>query len=171
MLLRKPLNHYELPNLSASLYPKSHVYNPLLLLGTATASPLSSLNGLLVASNLTTLLERAHERSSSLERSLEVTLSWLAEEVDLDEVALEGALERDDGLDQERVGVLHVQVHHGHHADTHQLRLEESAELLDIVGVDGRGNELGLLGGSHGGGLNILERPEVCATGSARASS
>jgi hypothetical protein len=43
--------------------------------------------------------------------------------------------------------------------------------LLDIVGVDGRGNELGLLGGSHGGGLNVLEGPEVCATGSARAFS
>lgn len=81
--------------------------------------------------------------------------------MDLDEVALEGALDRDDALDQEGVGVLEVQVHDGHHADAHELGLEESAQLLGIVGVDGGRDGLGLVGAAHRGGLDVFEDGHV----------
>lgn len=66
--------------------------------------------------------------------------------MDLDHVALEGALDGDDALDEEGVGVLEVEVHEGHHADTHELASERGADLLGIVGVDGGGDEFALLG-------------------------
>lgn len=81
--------------------------------------------------------------------------------MDLDHVVLEGALEGDDALDEERVGILHVDVHEGHHGDTHSLATESGADLLVIVGVDGGGHELALLSGAHRGGLDILESCEV----------
>lgn len=82
--------------------------------------------------------------------------------MDLDHVVLESALEGDDALDEKRVGVVHVQVHESHHGHTHSLATESGADLLVVVGVDGGGDELALLGGAHGGGLNILEGGEVC---------
>jgi hypothetical protein len=133
----------------------------LLVLGTTTSRFLGSLNGLLVGCSLTTSLESAHETCGSLEWALELTSSWLAEDVDLNQVALECALQRDQGLDDERVGVLHVQVHEGHHSYTHQLRLEKSSELCKIIGVNGGGDELWLFGVAHWGRLDVLEGGQV----------
>lgn len=132
----------------------------LLLLGTTTAGTLGSLDGLAVT--LGSTLHTAHEAGSGLERSLEVTGSGLAENVYLEEVALEGALERDDALDEEGVGVLEVQMHDDHHAHAHQLRSEGLLELGGIVGVDRSRDELALLGGAHGRGFDVLEGGHVC---------
>lgn len=134
----------------------------LLLLGTTAASLLSSLDGLLVALGLT-VLHGAHEATSSLEGTLELAGGGLAVEVDLDEVALEQTLDGDDALDQQRVGVLHVEVHESHHGNGHELTTEGGAELLDIVGVDGGGDELAFFAGSHGGGLDVFEGGQVCS--------
>ncbi len=83
--------------------------------------------------------------------------------MDLDLVGLECALQWDDGLDDERVGVLEVEMHHAHHAHAHELCLVESFYLVAIVFVNGGGDELGLFGGTHGGRLNVFEGCEVCA--------
>lgn len=133
----------------------------LLLLGTTTARALSGLDGLLVALDGATL-HGAHEALGSLEGALEVAGGGLAPDVDLDNVVLKGALQGDDALDEEGVGVLEVDVHEGHHADSHQLAAEGGADLLLIVGVDRGGDELALLGGAHRGGLDILEGGQVC---------
>lgn len=136
----------------------------LLLLGTTTARLLSSLNTLLVGLDVAGVRAAHHaaEAAGSLPGTLELAGSGLAEDVHLDEVALEGALEGDDGLDEERVGVVEVEVHDAHHADAHELRLEEAAQLLLVVGVDGGGDDLGLLGAAHGSGLDVLEDGHVC---------
>lgn len=135
----------------------------LLLLGTTAASPLSGLNSLAVA--LGGALHTAHEASGSLEGPLQVTGSRLAKGVDLEEVVLEGTLERDNALDQQRVGVLEVEVHDAHHTHAHHLRSEELLELGGVVGVDGGGDELALLGGAHGSRLDVLEGGHVCGKG------
>lgn len=98
----------------------------LLVLDAATASTLSSLDALLVRLDIAAL-HGAHEARGGLPGAGEVARRRLPEQVHLDEVAFEGALERDDGLDEQRVRVLHVQVHDGHHADAHHLALEERA--------------------------------------------
>lgn len=41
--------------------------------------------------------------------------------MNFDQVALERALDREDGLDEKRVGVFEVDVHETHHGDSHQL--------------------------------------------------
>lgn len=116
----------------------------LLFLGTTTASPLGGLNSLLIALR-GAALETSHDSSALLERTLEVATGGLAEHVDLDQVGLDGALDGDDGLDEQRVGVLHVQVHEAHHGNAHQLRSEGLLDLRRVVGVDGGGDELALL--------------------------
>merc|ERR1711939_1126926 len=47
----------------------------------------------------------------------------------LSQVALERALDGDDALDEQRVRVLEVQVHDGHHADAHELAAPRLAQL------------------------------------------
>lgn len=135
----------------------------LLLLSATTASLLGELNALLVGLDVASVgaAHHAAEAAGSLPGTLELAGGGLAEDVDLDEVALEGALEGNDGLDQERVGVVEVEVHDAHHADTHELGLEEAAQLLLVVGVHGGGDDLGLLGAAHGGGLDVLEDGHV----------
>lgn len=135
----------------------------LLLLGTTTASPLGSLDGLLVA--LGRALHAGHEAGGGLEGPLEVSGGRVAEDVDLEQVALEGGLERDDALDQQRVGVLEVEVHHHHHAHAHQLRPEGLLELAHVVRVDRGRHQLALLGGAHRGRLDVLQGGHVCRGG------
>jgi hypothetical protein len=135
----------------------------LFFLGTTTSGLLRSLEGLLVLSGCSRSLEAAHEPSSSLERTLQVSDSWLAEQVDLDLVAFECTLEGDDRLDQERVRVLEVQVHDSHHSHAHYLCLVESLHLLDIVFVVGGCDELGLLGAAHLRLLDVLQGCHVCS--------
>lgn len=136
--------------------------NHLLLLGTSTSSLLGQLDALLVGLDLAlTLLQSTHHTGSGLPWTLEVSARWLAKKVDLDQVALESAFERDDGLDEEWVGVLEVDVHDTHHAESHQLRLEETLQLLLIVCVDGGGNSLWLLGAAHRRRLDVLEDGHV----------
>lgn len=135
----------------------------LFLLGTATASLLRGLDALLVCFDLALALALHHagEPSVGLPRSLQVAAGGVAENVHLDEVLLEGALERDDGLDEQRVGVVEVQVHDAHHADAHELGLEQAAQLLLVVGVDRGGHGFGLLGAAHGRWLDVLEDRHV----------
>jgi hypothetical protein len=136
----------------------------LLLLSTTTTSLLSSLNALLISLDITRVRATHHatEATGSFPGTLELAHSRLAEEVDLDEVALERALEGDDRLDEERVGVVEVQVHNAHHADAHELRLEQAAQLLLVVGVHGCGDDFGLFGAAHGGGLDVFHHGHVC---------
>lgn len=145
---------------SIALSPVSAIVR-LLVLDATTSSTLSSLNALLIRLDLTTL-HSTHDATSRLPGPRQIASCRLAKEVDLDQVALESALERDDGLDEERVGVLEVEVHKAHHADAHELGLEETAELLEIVGLDGGCDELGLLAGAHRGGLDVLDDGHVC---------
>jgi hypothetical protein len=132
----------------------------LLVLDATTAGTLGRLNALLVRLDLAAR-HGAHHATSRLPWSRQLAGCGLTQEVDLDEVALERALEGDDGLDQKRVGVLEVDVHDGHHADTHQLRLVQLAELLEIVGLDRGRDELGLFAGTHRGGLDVLDNSHV----------
>lgn len=131
----------------------------LVLLDTTSPVLLRVLDGRLVAPDLT--LGHAQEALGRLERPLEVSDGRLAEQVDLHQVALQRALEGDDRLDQERVGVLEVQVHHAHHAHAHHLRLDELPQLLLVVLHDGRGHGARLLPGSQRRGLNVFERRHV----------
>jgi len=133
----------------------------LVLLGTASATGFSGFDALLVGLDITGTLH-AHQTARGLPGSLELANGRLSEQVDLDQVALKGALEGNDGLDEEGVGVLEVEVHDGHHADTHELTLEQATELLSVVCVHSSGDGLGLLGRSHGCGLDVLDNGEIC---------
>lgn len=141
--------------------PSSLLFCALLVLDATAASTLGLLDALLVGLDLAAG-HGAHEAAASLEGALEVAGSGLAEQVDLDQVALEGALERDDALDEERVGVLEVEVHDAHHADAHQLGLVQLLELGHVVGVDRRGDGLGLLTAARRRRLHVLEDCHVC---------
>jgi hypothetical protein len=132
----------------------------LLVLDTATTSTLGSLNALLISLDLASR-HSSHHATRRLPWSGQIAGCGLAQEMNLDEVALESALEWDDGLDEKRVGVLEVDVHDRHHADTHELRLVELAELLEIVGLDRGRDKLGFFAGAHGGRLNVLDDSHV----------
>jgi hypothetical protein len=143
----------------------------LFVLNTTTSSLLSSLDGLLVLCRCSASSKRAHQSRSRLERTLQITNSWLAKEMDLDLIALECALKRDNGLNQEWVGVLEVQVHDGHHSNTHHLCLVESLHLVDVVFVDGGCDELGLFGRSHLGLFDVFEGGHIYSDGSKNSHS
>jgi|HubBroStandDraft_1064217.scaffolds.fasta_scaffold729267_2 hypothetical protein len=53
----------------------------------------------------------------ALERSFEVTVSFLAKNVNLDRLGLVEGLEGHDGLYKERLGIFEVYVEEGHHCD------------------------------------------------------
>jgi len=129
----------------------------LLLLDTAAVVPLGILDRGLVALGL----GLGHEAAAALEGTSKVSGGGLTEDVDLDQIGFDGALERDDRLDQQRVGVLHVQVHHTHHAYTHQLAAHQLAQLSLVVVHIGGCHGLGLLAGAQGRGLDVLERRHV----------
>lgn len=134
----------------------------LLLLGATAASLLSSLDSLLVAlDGAASLLHSAHEALGLLERSLEVTRGGVAEDVDLEQVALDDRLDGDDALDDQGIGVLHVDVHKRHHGDTHQLASPGLAKLVEVVGVDRGGDEFALFGRARRCWLNVLEGGHV----------
>lgn len=52
-------------------------------------------------------------------------------------------------------------MHNPHHANTHQLRLKRLTDFLRIVRMNRRSDQLGVILGSHGRGLNILERRHI----------
>lgn len=134
--------------------------NPrLFFLNASTSSSFSLLNTLLVALDLSA---RHSKRAVSLPGPLEIADRRLVEEVNLNEISLKSALERDDRLDEKRIGVFEIEVHESHHGQTHQLRLPLAAELVQVVVVDRGRNELAFLGGSHGRRLDVLERRHVC---------
>jgi hypothetical protein len=157
------------PHHGRSIIDCATMAGPLLLLRTTTASSFGGLDSLLVTLSRAAL-EAGHQTSSLLEGTLEVTSGRLAEDVDLDQVGLEGALEGDDGLDKKRVGVFEVQMHESHHADTHELGAEQLLDLLRVVGVDRGGHELGFLGRAHGGRFDIFKGREICPLLSAAES-
>jgi len=132
----------------------------LLFLGSTTTAALSSLHGLLVSLNLAAR-QATKQTGARLPRSLQITGGRLAEDVDFDEVGLEHALQRDDALDQQRVGVLEVQVHDAHHADAHELGTDQRTPLLLVIGLDGRGDALGFFGAAHLRWLNVLDDRHV----------
>ena len=88
----------------------------LLVLNTTSACLFGGFDAFLVGLDITGTLH-AHQTARGLPGSLELANGRLSEQVDLDQVALKGALEGNDGLDEEGVGVLEVEVHDGHHAD------------------------------------------------------
>ena len=136
---------------------ESSVSHSSLLLDATTVILLSILNRSLVALRLTL----SHEAAATLERTGQVAGSGLAEHVNLDEVGLESALEGNDGLDEERVGVLHVQVHNTHHADAHQLTADQLAQLRLVVIHVGGSHGLGLLAAAQGSRLDVLKGRHV----------
>ena len=81
--------------------------------------------------------------------------------MDLDKIALEGAFEGNDRLDEEWIGVFEIHVHDSHHPNTHELGLEQPTKLLEVVRVYGCGYELGLFGATHGRWLNIFKGGKV----------
>ena len=136
----------------------------LLVLNATTAGLLGGLNALLVGLDVTGVgaAHHATETAGGLPGTLELADSGSTEEVDLDKVTLKSALEGNDGLDEKRVGVVEVQVHDAHHAHAHELGLEQAAQLLLVVGLDGGGDDLGLLGATHGRRLDVLHDGHVC---------
>jgi hypothetical protein len=63
---------------------------------------------------------RAHttkQPRAALERSFEVTVSFLAKNVNLDRFGLVEGLERHDGLYKEWLGIFEVYMEEGHHCD------------------------------------------------------
>jgi hypothetical protein len=138
------------------------IHTILLVFDTTTSCLFCGFNTLLIGLDTITGTLHAHQTARCLPGSLELADGRLSEQVDLDQVALEGTLEGDDGLDEERVGVLEVEMHDTHHANTHKLALEQAAELLRVVCVHGGSDGLGLLGRSHGSRLNVLDDGKVC---------
>lgn len=125
----------------------------LLLLDTTPPVLLGVLEGGLVGLGLA-LAEKA---VGSLKGTLEVTSRWLPEDVDLNQIRFESALQRDDRLDQKRVGVLEVQMHDGHHANAHELALNELAELALIVLHVGSCDRTRLLAASKRSRLDVFQ--------------
>lgn len=85
--------------------------------------------------------------------------------MDLNEATLQGALDGQDGLDDERVGVLEVEMHDAHHTDADHLGAEEGAELDEVVFLDGGCYGLGIFAGAHRGGFDVFEGFELCQEG------
>jgi hypothetical protein len=138
------------------------VLDILLVFNSATPGLFCGFNALFIGLDTITGTLHAHQTARCLPGSLELADGRLSEQVNLDQVTLEGTLEGDDGLDEERVGVLEVEMHDTHHANTHKLTLEQAAELLRVVCVHGGSDGLGLLGRSHGSRLNILDDGKIC---------
>lgn len=132
----------------------------LLLLSTTPSTPLRSLNTLLIRLDLPA---RAH-KPSRLPRPLQIANRRLPPQMHFRQVALERRLDGDDALDEQRVGVLEVEVHDGHHADAHQLAAPRLAHLRVVVGVDGGGDGLFALGGAHGRWFDVFEDGLVCGS-------
>lgn len=65
-------------------------------------------------------------------------------------------------LDQKRVGVLEVDVHHTHHPDAHQHGLVRRAQLGLVIGTDSSGGELRFLAGHGCSGFDVFQRCVVC---------
>lgn len=132
-------------------------YISLLLLDTAPPVLLGVLERSLVGLGLAL----AEEAVSSLEGPLEIASGGLSKDMNLHQVRFKSALERDDRLDQKGVGVVEVQVHHGHHTNAHKLALDELTELtLVVVHVGGR-DRAGLLAASERSGLDVLQCGKV----------
>lgn len=98
--------------------------------------------------------------------------------MDLDEFRFERAFERDDAwgvlvrcvgeeereeregrltLDQERIRVFKVDMHNGHHPNSHKHRLVSRAQLRLVVRADGCGCEFRLLAGHGRCGLHVFQ--------------
>ena len=131
----------------------------LFLLGSSTTSALSSLDASLVTLRLAR--SHSHHTASGLPWSLELTDRRPAKDVHLDQIALEGAFDRDDGLDQKWVGVFEIEMHETHHSNTHQLALVCRRQLILVVLLDRRGDELGFLTGSHRRRFDVFQRGQI----------
>lgn len=131
----------------------------LVLLDAPAVIPLRILNRRLIRLDLS----RGHSQEAlrGLPRPCKIARSRLAKDVDLDQIGLERALDRNNRLDQQRVLVLEPQVHHDHHADAHQLRLELVAQLCAVVLLHRRGDGLGLLAGAERCGLDVFEGGQI----------
>lgn len=131
--------------------------NRLLFLNTTPPVLLRILNGSLVTLDLTLVQEAVR----GLEWACEVTSSGFSKDVDLDQIRFQSTLEGDDRLNQKRVGVLEVQVHHAHHTNTHQLSLEQLAQLPLVVLHVGGSYRTGLLVATERSGLHVLQRSHI----------
>lgn len=158
------------PSVRFAYFRFSAVYNlllfiNLLLLDSSGSGGLGGRNGLLVGLDVSTAHSGTAKHGGSLEGSLEIANGGLAKDVDLHNVLLNGRLDGHDGLQQKRVGVLHVNVHEAHHGNTGEDSSDGRVDLLDVVLLDGGGDELGLLLAAESvGRLDVFESGEVCVS-------
>jgi len=64
-------------------------------------------------------IKRTAEHASNLERPLKVSSSGFSKDVDGDRLGVVQVLDAHESLDEERLGELEVDVHDGHHGDSH----------------------------------------------------
>jgi hypothetical protein len=70
-----------------------------------------------MSSGSTGMVHTTKQPRAALERSFEVTVSFLAKNVNLDRLGLVEGLEGHDGLYKERLGIFEVYMEEGHHCD------------------------------------------------------
>lgn len=147
---------------SSTEYTIYYYSQHLLLLDTSGAGSLGGRDGLLVGLDVAAAHAGSSKHGGGLEGSLEIANGGLAKDVDLDNVLLDGRLDGHDGLQQQRVGVLHVDVHEAHHGDSGEHAPDGGVDLLDVVLLDGGGHELGLLLAAESvGRLDVFESGEI----------
>ncbi|QBM88409.1 hypothetical protein METSCH_C03770 [Metschnikowia aff. pulcherrima] len=81
--------------------------------------------------------------------------------MDLDNVRLQRRLHQRHGLHDQRVGVLHVQMHETHHSQRGEDRLDLGINLLQIVLLHGGHHGFLLLAAHRVGRLHVLHRGQV----------
>ncbi|KAI3487496.1 hypothetical protein L1887_48600 [Cichorium endivia] len=157
-LLRITSDARAAPSAADEDYTGSNGMQLLVLL--ARAGTLGLLDGSLVG--LRTGLTGGTEKTrGSLEGALEIAGGGLAPDPELGHVGLERVLEREDGLDDERVGVAEVEVHEADHGAAHEDAARGLGDLGEVVVAVGGGDELaGLL--RHGVlGVDVLDDGKV----------
>lgn len=108
----------------------------LLCLDTTLAGLFCGFDGLLVGLWVGTT-GGSTEHGWGLEGSLQVAGGRLVEDVDLDLVVFQSGLDWGHDLHEQRVGVLHVQVHETHHGETGVDGLDGGVDLLQVVVTHG----------------------------------
>ena len=73
---------------------------------------------------------RTSKHARCLERTLQVTLCLLSENVDLDRLGVIEIFDTHESLNEQGLGKVEVDVHDGHHGDTHVCRTELLKERM-----------------------------------------
>ena len=87
----------------------------------------------------------------SLERSLQITLSWLAQNVNSDNLRIIQALDTHERLDEKWLGIFEVTMEEYHHGEAHVYATDEFCSFREVVVAVGCRDEVtgffGLCGG------------------------